>query len=155
MSVTFSPTSDLTLPHTVSCHCGVISTHNTYAEAYDALQNTTLSCDDPYCYLSVEPTLAEPEVNLSNYNADELFYTLGIVGETFSDRCVGSMSPSDMLGRILLAQAVAPVSAEIPTIVEGNMTYGGRIEGYIQEKLASLYNIAIFAETHNREICWS
>lgn len=154
MSVTFSPTPDLALPHTVSCHCGVISTHNSYAEAYVALQNTTLSCDDPYCYLNVEPTIVEPEVNLSNHNADELFYTLGIEGETFSDRCVGSMSPSDMLGRILIAQAVAPASSEIPAIIEGNMVYGGRGEGYIQEKLAALYTVAVFAEAHKREICW-
>jgi hypothetical protein len=154
MSVTFSPAADLTLPHTVSCYCEVISTHNSYAEAYAALAHTVVSCDDPYCSPMVETAIMEPEVNVSNMNAEALFDVLGITGEHFSDYCVGSMSAEDFMGRVLLAQAVAPVSALIPTIIEGNMVHGGRVEGYVQEKLSMLHNVAMFAVENNREICW-
>ena len=154
MSVTFSPTADPTVEHSITCHCGTFSIHKNYDTAYNTLQNNKPHCPEPYCYVDITPTNPEPEITLSNINADELFYVLGITGETFSDRCCGTMNPNDFLGRILIAQAVAPISAKKPTYTDSNIIHGGRPEGYVQEKLQHLHHIATYAIKHNRQICW-
>ena len=59
---------------------------------------------------------SEAEVNLSNINASGLLDLLGIqVGEAFEERCAGEISPDDLLGRVLLAQALSPADEGLPS----------------------------------------
>jgi hypothetical protein len=154
MSVTFAPTSDLNLPHSVTCYCTTVSTHNTYYEAYTALKASTVICYDPYCTLFVAPTAVEPEVQISNHNASVLFDILGIEGDTFEDRCCGTLDGEDFLNRVILAEIITPTSTEIPTLTHDNIIYGGRPEGYYNNKLAQLRQTAEFAAQNGRQISW-
>lgn len=121
------------------------------------LRESGLVCADPYCYVDVTPVVVEPEVQVSNVNSVSLLSVLGLgsdSGEDFSDTCLGSLPAEDFLGRVLLASAVAPVSAEVPTFREENMVFGGRVEGYVQGKLDALYDVALFAVENGREVMW-
>lgn len=158
MSVVFSAAVDTKIQHRVECLCGAVNTdvvHPDYNSAYTFMQSSNITCDDAYCYVDIVPFVAEPEVQLSNNNAIALLDVLGVgVGERFMERCTGSMSASDLLGRVLIAEAVAPISAEVPSFMEGNIMWGGRAEGYIQGKLAGLKEVALFAHESNRVVVW-
>jgi len=161
MSVSFSPSVNTHVEFKITCLCGAVenSTAMTvfpdYVSASKVFEQGGYVCDDPYCYVFVDAFNSEPEVNLSNGNAVHLLDVLGIqVGEDFSERCVGSMSAQDMLGRVLIALAVSPVSAEVPSYAEGNIIYGGRPEGYMQDKLESIRDVAVFAHANGRKVVW-
>lgn len=158
MSVVFSAVMNVNVPYRIECFCGAINTGEVYPDyvsAYTQFKILNPVCSDPYCYADVSPADAEPEVQLSNSNAAVLLDVLGItVGKDWHERCTGSMGAEDLLGRILIAEAIAPISAEVPAFAEGNIIWGGRQEGYIQSKLEGLKNVALFGFQHNRNITW-
>ena len=68
-----------------------------------------------YGYNKTTQSFSEAEVNLSNLNASGLLDLLGVqVGEAFEERCCGSMSADDLLGRVLIAQAINPADEGLP-----------------------------------------
>ena len=125
-----------------------------------------------YGYNKTTQSFSEAEVNLSNLNASGLLDLLGIqVGEDFSERCCGSMSADDLLGRVLIAQAINPADEGLPVYkmtgaeagnhsgllggllgglaqaeAEGeagpSIWFGGRSAGYFDERLAQVRELA-------------
>lgn len=163
MSVTFSPAMNDNVAWIITCICGDWAYNNraefpNYASANAAVRGGIKpACADVYCdYAYVQPAIAEPECQMANGNAVALFDALGLIEEDadFSDYCCGSLPAKDFLGRVLMAQAVAPVSAEIPTYREGNIITGGRREGYVQERLEQLREVAEWAIKNDREVVW-
>ena len=102
-----------------------------------------------YGYNKTTQSFSEAEVNLSNLNASGLLDLLGVqVGEDFSERCCGSMSADDLLGRVLIAQAINPADEGLPvykmTGAEAgpSIWFGGRSAGYFDERLAQVRELA-------------
>lgn len=119
-------------------------------------------CGDDYCRDDYAPMigsrLAGPDsatMNVSSFNARDLMEVLGLPDD---DMC-GGEDAETFLGRVLMALAVSPESAEHLTHEvpgEGTpMIFGGRPAGYIQDRLKELHTIAEFARAHNREVVWS
>jgi hypothetical protein len=80
-----------------------------------------------YGYNKTTQSFSEAEVNLSNLNASGLLDLLGIqVGEDFSERCCGSMSADDLLGRVLIAQAIMPADEGLPVYKMTGSDYSGQ-----------------------------
>ena len=80
-----------------------------------------------YGYNQTTQSFSEAEVNLSNLNASGLLDLLGIqVGEDFSERCCGSMSADDLLGRVLIAQAIMPADEGLPVYKMTGSDYSGQ-----------------------------
>lgn len=159
MSVTFSPAMDTAVAHVITCICGEWNNgveYPSFEMAHMVAKGMKPECGDPYCdYVSVEPAVAEPEVQMSNSNAVGLLDILGIrVGEDFSDRCCGSLSAEDFLGRVLLAQGLNPADAGSDTIAIGNMVDCGRPAGYTDAKLDAMREVAQWALANKREIAW-
>lgn len=161
MSVTFSPAFRTNIPHTLACACGVWTVgvqYDSFEDAWAMAKETLNGCSDVYCKMEqvyAIPVVSEPEVQMSNGNAITILDVLGIqVGEEFSDRCSGSMSASDMRGRILMAQALNPTDEGSDTITVGNMVDFGRPEGYTDSKLSALIEVVEFAERNNVNITW-
>lgn len=81
------------------------------------------TCGDEYCAYSgmffhtIESDPA-PEVNVSIFNAVHILNLLGIPA-TIDDELVGSMDPTDFLGRILMAEAINPADAGVPATLGG------------------------------------
>lgn len=72
---------------------------------------------------------------------------------------MGSMPAQDFLGRVLVAQAVNPADAGVPARVmpsEGGATMidCGRREGYSEDRLGQLHELAEFAVSRGRTIQW-
>lgn len=161
MSVTFYPEINSEVSHILVCSCRGWKSPISYtnrSEAYQAsisgLQN---GCDDPYCgeYLYAEPEVYEPEVQLSNTNAEEVLDYLQIsIGGNFEDRCTGSLSAEDMLERVSWALDIAPVSSGLATMRVDNIVYCGRPSDYIQTKLAQLGEVAQWAKANSRNVVW-
>lgn len=100
------------------------------------------------------PAADELAVNMSSSNAFRVCQSLGIDLE--AEGWCGSMTAEDFLGRILVALAIEPVSAGIPSHeVPGpgvRMIECGRPEGYLQERLGQLRELADWAVANNAEI---
>jgi hypothetical protein len=96
-----------------------------------------------------------PEVNMANTNAAQVMYLLGYVGE---DQTWGEATPEDLLGRILIAQALLPFATDDehgrPDVVEGNFTWCGTAPGYLAGRLAELGELAAWAHQHSRAVVW-
>ena len=125
-----------------------------------------------YGYNQTTQSFSEEEFNCSNLNASGLLDLLGIqVGEAFEERCCGSMSAEDFLGRVLMAQAIMPADEGLPVYkmtgaeAEGHsgllgallggvaqaeaegqagptIWSGGRSAGYFDERLAQVRELA-------------
>jgi hypothetical protein len=161
MSVSFYPEMKSGVAHILTCMCREWKSEKVYpnrSEAYKALSSVDRgSCSDPYCgdYIAIEPAIYEPEVQLSNSNADELLDYLQIsVGGSFEDRCVGSMPAEDMLARVSWALDIAPVNSGLTTMQVDNIVYCGRPSDYIQSKLAQLGEVAQWAKANSRDVVW-
>lgn len=161
MSVTFAPEFVSNVEHKITCMCGewVGGTYPSWEEARSAMLTSGMKseCGDPYCYQSatVEPAVAVPEVQMSNSNAVTLLSVLGLAsGEDFSDYCTGAISAENLLGRILIAQAVNPADEGTDAFSEGNMVYCGRSEGYTEAKLSQLAEVAEYASQRCLTIQW-
>ena len=152
MSVTFHAYETPKL-FVISCSCGAANAVTPYATYQDAVDARTVGvtpvCGDDFCaaypVMVKAEELAAPEVNMSNINAREVITMLGLSTE---DLC-GTLQASDLLGRILIAQAVAPRDAGIPATQEGNFVYGGREEGYTDDRLIELLSVAEYAAERN------
>lgn len=155
MSVTFA----VAVPvehYTLTCSCGAASygPFDTSAEAYALLAaGSRPSCGDEYCFAyqpSVNAVSASPELNMANSNAREVLAVLGFADE---DLC-GSADGDDLLGRILMAQAINPSDPGRPAVGEGNYIDCGRSVGYIDTRLDELKAIAEFAREASAEVYW-
>lgn len=94
-------------------------------------------------------------VNMSNSNAARVCASLGI--DLDAEGWCGSLDAADFLGRVLLALAVDPVDAGRPATVDaapGRATFidCGRPQGYTQERLSQLRELADWAIAHDAVI---
>lgn len=155
----------LAVPSLIECGCGEFrsSAFASHAEAYSAMTSGSVvtACGDDYCLalgtLFVVPEVSEPEVQMSNLNASEVFPLLGIDLEE-SYWC-GSMSAGDFKGRILLALALAPEdfgreAEPIGHAVLGIGIRAPREVGYTQVRLAMMLEVADLAISRGTEVCW-
>lgn len=156
----------------------------TYGGAYAAMleQVVVSKCSDEFCQaypdLFIVSSEASPEVNVSNVNAEGVLDNLGImVGEDFSERCVGSMPAADFKGRVLMALALVPVDEGAPayqlteapeggagsSLLAGlglgaergpQFWVGARPAGQVQATLRQLLEVAEFAESEGRQVVW-
>jgi hypothetical protein len=167
MSVSFSPAfvEGVDVPSVVVCGCRDFRSEEfpSYAVAYLALPAVTSTCDDPYCHdlKFIEPAVSEPEVNVSNLTAVELLDNLGIlVGEDFSERCLGSISATDLKGRVLMALALLPEDEGMPAYESSNTMFGLKVwaaprpAGHTQNVLHRLLEVAEFALAQGRDVDW-
>ena len=104
-----------------------------------------------YGYNKITQSFSGEEANFSNLNASGLLDLLGVqVGEAFEERCCGSMSAEDFLGRVLMAQAIMPADEGMPAYkmtededVSGpSIWFAGRSAGYFDERLAQVRELA-------------
>lgn len=101
----------------------------------------------------------QPERNMSNGNAARVFDVLGI--DLDADGWCGSSSADDLLGRVLLAQAIAPSDAGRPATQERHHDGGalfidcGRAPGYVDEALVDLRAVCEWAKARGVAVSWS
>lgn len=101
------------------------------------------------------PAAEELAVNTSNSNAFRVCETLGIDLE--AEGWCGSLPAEDFLGRVLVALAIEPADAGRPATVDaapGRATFidCGRPEGYVEERLGWLRELADWAVANGAEI---
>ena len=164
MSVTFSIQQEYTA-WIHACACGATVSAEPFESYMDAYltQGLTTPCTDEYCamyapFVKGEATAADAlEINVSNTNARLLLESLGFstLDEDGSLDLCGSADGSDLLGRVLMAQALVPTDAGVPAVREGNIIDCGRHEGYMDERFEQLSDIATWAAAHNAEVVWS
>lgn len=163
MSVTFQVEAGTPTSFKVSCHCeGSVSLEfQNYTGANSFLQNSPNhvleGCDEEgYCAKLhielIDDTVDAPWVNMSNFNASSVLEVLGVDIE--DSGYSGVFDPDDLLARVNIGLAVAPESAERLTYAEGNMVIGGRKEGYVQDRLHDVIEVAEHAKRMGREVVW-
>lgn len=96
-------------------------------------------------------------VNVSNGNAVLLLDLLGLAGP---DAWCGRVDGADFLGRVLLAQAIAPADAGRPALETTTGTGArlvdcGRPAGYADDRLTQLRSIAEAAAAAGSTVDWS
>jgi hypothetical protein len=106
----------------------------------------------------VARTIDLPSRNMSNSNARAVLAVLGIDLEL--DGWCGGEDATEFLGRVLIALAINPADAGIPMTVSANergatFVECGRHEGYIDEALQDLREIAEWCRAHNVEVQWA
>jgi hypothetical protein len=118
-------------------------------------------CDNYGCYSEAVMDIdGAPEVNMANANFADVAHALGLADGDFSDWCCGSIDADDLLARIAIADALAPVSEEIPAglpvnTVLGVAAHGGRERGYVQRRLDDVREVAVEAKRLNRSVVWA
>lgn len=158
MSVTFSIEQERT-SWVHQCGCGKTTSAETFASYVDGIAAlaTAVACEDEFCaiykpFVIGEPTEADAlEINVSNVNARLL---LGSLGYAVDDDLYGEAAGSDLLGRVLLAQALTPADAGVPPVRQGNVTDCGRHEGYLDERFAQLRALAQWAADNAATVRW-
>jgi hypothetical protein len=95
-----------------------------------------------------------PSLNVNSSNAAELLSLLGLDVEPDGD-----VAAEDLLGRVLLAQALLDVATDdehgrLPA-TEANWTTCGRRPGYLADRLAVLHTIATWARRHDAIVAWA
>lgn len=168
MSVTFEASMGPVVGSKIDCGCPDVTPveFDSYDEAASWLDAWLVSptlfdgCTNDLCldyapYISPRTLTDEHSgVNISQFNARVVFEALGIDADSaFTDG--GVMEAEDFLGRVMLAQAAAPVSAEIPahaSVNNPNFINCGRSEGYVQTRLDDLRDLAEFAVEHHRTV---
>lgn len=172
MSVTFAAQSDRQVTsYTVKCYCdesvGIVMNSAAEIEAlftnWDSSPVLFENCKTVEVCVQCRPIVKEnngteniPMSNFANTNAAEILTTLGY--EVSPDLC-GYDSAESFLGRVLIADAVLPVSAERLTEVskvegQATMVYCGREEGYMQNVLDELRTLAELAAEGDFVISW-
>lgn len=165
VSVFAGEVEGLAVSSIIECGCGEFrsSTFASREEAYSAISSGSVvtACGDDYCLalgtLFVVPEVSEPEVQMANLNASEIFPLLGIdLGD--SGWC-GSMPADDFKGRVLLALALAPEDLGREAEPMGHAVFGigiraPRAVGYTQARLAKMLEVADLAISRGTEICW-
>lgn len=97
------------------------------------------------------------QINMSNTNAFRVCEALGI--DLAADGWVGDMPAEAFLGRVLLALALQPDDAGVPSTESQEpggprVIEGGRRAGYIQERLQQLHALAVHATEVYSEVWW-
>lgn len=165
VSVFAGEVEGLAVSSIIECGCGKFRSpaFASHAEAYSAMTSGSVvtACGDDYCLalgtLFVVPAVAEPEVQMANLNASEIFPLLGI-GLEDSDWC-GSMPADDFKGRVLLALALAPEDLGRGAEPMGHAVFGigvraPREVGYTQARLTMMLEVADLALARGTEVCW-
>lgn len=91
-----------------------------------------------------------PEVSLSSRNAGLLAELLGL-GDIWD---VPALDPDDLVGRVLLARALAPVDAGAVTATTGNWVECGRAPGYTERALDRIADVAVAAKALGSRVVW-
>lgn len=177
MSVTFAPAAGQIIGWKASCLCAEVTpvsfpdyeSARAWLAAWRQSPVALEGCTDEDCVLygpSLDAVEAEerPSLNVANGNAGALLEALGLIhdGMSTDERsdvfCGGSVPAEDFLGRVMLAQAVAPVSAEVPahTVPAPGARFieCGRSEGYVQDRLVHLREVAEFAAARDIPVEW-
>lgn len=164
MSVTFAIEQERTA-WIHECGCGATASAQPFESYMDAYltQGLVAPCTDEYCamyapFVKGAPTEADAlEINVSNVNARVLLENLGfsILDEDGELDLCGSAAGADLLGRVLLAQALVPTDAGVPAVQTGNFIDCGRHEGYMDERFEQLSALATWAATHNAKVVWA
>lgn len=185
MSVTFYPELGPVDHYTVECiNCDATQNFSTHEAAYtlhaairegtahiDGCTQEPYRCQDGGIMYEVEALGVTPTVNVASSHAVDILEVLGLTsrhepietdGHTAlnipGDDLCGSLPAQDFLGRILMALAVAPESAERPAyaaVGASHVTSCYRRAGYLQSKLHELHEVAQFCHTHDRPIIWA
>ncbi|PCK22507.1 hypothetical protein [Rhodococcus qingshengii] len=101
----------------------------------------------------------EPSANFSNHNAVRLLELLGFASGNGDDavESSGECPAEDFLGRVMVAQAIAPSDEGVPSYeMAGAPRWieGGRRAGYTESALDSLREVAEWALKSERTVCW-
>jgi hypothetical protein len=142
------------------CSCGMTTlsrVFDSYQESVTAHPLFPSTCEDEFCRAypaRIEAIDGEDmSLNMSNVNAAHVMDALGIMED--DTRICGSMEAEVFLGRVLLAEAIAPADAGMLPFTDGSVTYGGREEGYLEEKLTVLRQIGSYALSEGLTVVWS
>lgn len=185
MSITFAAEPGPIASYQVGCRCTgtekvtvAVTDHLAVSEAYqtavavlvefrDGARPWFAGCIDELCQqelpwiIPVEETPRgeeepSPEVNVSNHNGRELLTALGYLtaGEA-CDMWSGTDTADGFLGRVLLAEALLPADEGVPAHAAGRVIECGRPAGYMQDRLTELREVAQFAVTYGRSVCWA
>lgn len=100
------------------------------------------------------------DVQMSNDNARDVLDVLGIaVGQPFSEWCSGSIEPTDLIGRCLVALAIAhDPGVSTPGTVGTNgarLLASSRKAGYLHDKCEAILLLAEQAKSDGRLISWT
>lgn len=162
MSVTFSVESPI-LGWTITCSCGDVrldGMHETYEAATGALATlkTDLTCSFCADFGDGPRTDAvllfddAPSLNVSNANAGTLLRTLGLYDP--EGDLTGALSGKTLASRVMEARVLEPQDAGVPASSIGIVIDCGRREGYIQDRLATLLEVANYAWDKDVEVYW-
>jgi hypothetical protein len=120
-------------------------------------------CGDQYCktdrmFAHGIEEAPSPELNVSKWNAPVLLGLIGITADD-DDELVGSMDAEQFLGAVMMAQAINPADAGVPATEarsEGGLRVidCGRREGWSDDRLDALREIAEFAVATGRKVQW-
>lgn len=108
------------------------------------------------------------EVNMSNVNALRVADTLGFVLDPYQDGDLcGSLIGEQFLGHVLVALALAPKDEGMPAHElapgdpgrpawsgEARWVVAERREGYLQDRLLALRDLAQWAVDHHADVTW-
>lgn len=177
MSVTFAPATGTIVGWKIDCGCvgAVPATFDDRSDAVAWLEEWDFApfalegCTNELCtvyslYIEAVEEQERPQVNMANGNAAALLEALGLLSDAMSreerdDAFYGEMSGEDFLGRVMMAQAVAPADAGMPAYeMAGSgarFIECGRPEGYLQDRLSGLREVADFAVEHGVQVQWS
>jgi len=174
MSITFAPEYSETdiVTYNVLCEDGsLIATCLTYGDAKMAAETHGLTCEYSRCgdYGAEIDTINNvPELTVSNSNGFYLLELLGLTPSYVGDlpspfeygEMSGSCSADDFLGRILIAQGLNGPDVGVPLHQLPNRggapVYDcGRREGYADEMLRWLADLARWARAAARPVVWS
>ncbi|WP_431976005.1 hypothetical protein [Micromonospora haikouensis] len=138
---------------------GVLSSR---LEAVMATRAHAVDCSDADCrhyggQVTADEVVSWPEVNVSNANAWRLLDALGYLADEEDPELSGEADAELFLGRVLLALAVAPADAGIPShtrLDNPRVIDLGVCPGYLQERLARLRELAEACHTAGRQVTW-
>lgn len=166
MSVTFAVDYIPTGEFNFSCydeHLNVTTfgTYSSYDDAVLAIAAHKLDCDECNyggCYANAVVDV-DVSINLSNMNALMILGILGI-DANMDDGIVGSLDGADFLSYAMIALAAERDNAAVPSVVESNagcatMVHCGLPEGYVEDTLSVLADLATEAMRLGRRVVWS
>ena len=165
MSVTFAPHVESTSQWALSCVCCecVPTIYPDYASAA-AVHEAFLSASthpDAHESGTLDPVPTHdgaPTLNVTSTNGRYILDALGIVLPATAELW-GEMTGTDLLGRVLVALAIAPADTGTPAHTltghrQATVVMCGRRPGYLQDALGVLRDIAEWAITHQTPVVW-
>ncbi len=169
MSVTFTAEIDPTAVRSfrLSCEDGTdIGLYSGYSNAYSEAAAHGLVCLHSLCQqygADIDEITDVPSMNVTNANAYPILAALGYTVDLEEPELIGDADASDMLARIDIALALAPVDPGTDTLEyqDGDtdrpaaiVTEYGRPAGYTQTKLRELRTIAVYCISGSRKVVW-